>query len=293
MNLSIQSQQVRSYNRLGIEVLPGCNLNNLSDRQTTQLKKSLWEHGVIVVRKQKLTALQLEDFATKTFGNFISRSRPFELNPEIDPDLQSPRTAILGNYKGLGEEISGKFAWQWHHDKDRLPATEGLDMNEPYVVILYGVKVPTEGLDGKPHTTDFLDTIAAYNNLSLKLQKELEHISFYHSPPVRSGLHPMSPEVPRKVHPIVSKHKITHKKGLYLGSNTAIRVGMEDELEKAKSFWQQLFNTVLETTPVYSHSWQPGDVVFWDNSQVMHAGTPYDATKYQRIALRLGIVNSI
>jgi taurine dioxygenase len=293
MNLSLQNQHVRSPNRLGREVLPGCNLNNISDRQRTEFKKLLWEHGVVVVRKQKLTALQLEDFAAKTFGNFLSKARSFDLNPEIDPNLQSPRTAILGNYKGLGEEISGKFAWQWHHDKDRLPGTEGLEMNEPYIVMLYGVKVPPEGLDGKPHTTNFLDTIAAYNNLPLKLQKELEHISLYHSPPVRSGIHPMSDDVPRKVHPIISKHKITHKKGLYLGSNTAIRVGMEDELEKAKSFWQQLFNTVLETTSIYSHSWQPGDIVFWDNSQVMHSGTPYDATKHQRIALRLGIINSL
>ena len=47
---------------------------------------------------------------------------------------------------------------------------------------------------------------------------------------------------------------------------------------------------VLERTPVYSHVWEPGDIVFWDNSQVMHRGTFYDSTKYQRIALRLGVV---
>jgi taurine dioxygenase len=293
MNLSIQAKQVRSHHRLGKEVLAGCNLEKISDRQRSELKESLWQHGVVVVRKQKLTALQLEEFAAKTFGKFLPLIRTFELDPEIDPNLQSPRSGILGNYKGLGEEISGKVAWQWHHDKDRLPRTEGLDMNEPYVVMLYGVKVPPEGLDGQPHATDFLDMIEAYNNLAPKLQQELENISFYHSPPVRPGTDPMSADVPKKVHPIISQHKITGRKGLYLGSNTAIRVGLENEIEKAKSFWQQLFNTVLEATPVYAHSWQPGDIVFWDNSQVMHSGTPYDATKYQRIAIRLGIINSI
>ncbi|MBD2388792.1 TauD/TfdA family dioxygenase [Cylindrospermum sp. FACHB-282] len=43
---------------------------------------------------------------------------------------------------------------------------------------------------------------------------------------------------------------------------------------------------ILERTPVYSHVWQKGDIIFWDNSQVMHRGIPYDATKYKRIALR-------
>ncbi|MBC6429595.1 TauD/TfdA family dioxygenase [Nostoc sp. HG1] len=72
-----------------------------------------------------------------------------------------------------------------------------------------------------------------------------------------------------------------------LGSDTAIAVGMEE----AKRFWQDLFATVLDCTPVYSHVWQPGDIIFWDNSQVMHRSTPYDATKYKRIALRLGVVD--
>lgn len=285
--------QVQPRSRLGVEVLHGSNLTSISDRRIAEFKESLWEHGVVVVRQQQLTALQLEQFATRVFNDLSPRTRPFELDPEIDPDLQSPRTAILGNPQGLGEEISGKFAWKWHHDKDRLPITEGLDMNEPYVVMLYGVKVPPEGLDGKPHTTDFIDMIEAYNNLSPQQQQELEQISLYHSPPVRPGTDLMSPDVPKKVHPVVSQHKITHKAGLYLGSSSAIAVGMEDNLEKATSFWQELFQTVLATTPVFSHSWQPGDILFWDNSQVMHSGTPYDATKYQRIALRLGIIHSI
>ena len=293
MNTNVSTPQVQR-NRLGIEVLHECNLNQISDRQVAKFRESLWERGVVVVRNQQLTAMQLDKFAVKVFGNYSPRrTRPFELNRELDPDLQSPRTAILGNPQGLGGEISGKFAWRWHHDKDRLPIAEGLDMNELYVVMLYGVKVPPEGLDGKPHTTNFLDMIQAYNNLSPQQQKELENVSLYHSPPVRPGTDLMSSDVPKKVHPVVSRHKVTNKKGLYLGSNTAIPVGMENDLEQAKNYWQQLFKAVLKVTPVYSHSWQAGDILFWDNSQVMHAGTPYDATQYQRIALRLGIINSI
>ncbi|NER48659.1 MAG: TauD/TfdA family dioxygenase [Symploca sp. SIO1A3] len=279
---------VKQHSRLGKEVLQDCNLTHLTTQQVQQFKQSLWEHGVIVVKKQKLTATQLKDFAIQTFGDSILGSRPKTLDPEINLDLQSPGVSILGNAKGLSQQIIGKFAWQWHHDKDHLPKTEGLDMNSLYVVMLYGVQIPPEGTDGQPHTTNFLDMVEAYHNLDSQHRQQLEQLSMYHLSPISP---PPGEEIPRKLHPIVSTHKVTGRKGLYLGSDTSILLGLEANLEEAKQYWQDLFEKILSCTPVYSHVWQPGDIVFWDNSQVMHTGMPYDALKYQRIALRVGVVN--
>jgi taurine dioxygenase len=92
-------------------------------------------------------------------------------------------------------------------------------------------------------------------------------------------------------HPIVSTHKVTGRYCLYLGSDTSILKGLEDQPEVAKQYWQELFTAIVSCTPVYAHIWQRGDIVFWDNSQVMHTGMRYDANKYQRIALRVGVVN--
>ncbi len=69
------------------------------------------------------------------------------------------------------------------------------------------------------------------------------------------------------------------------------KTSMEDKREEAQQYWQDLFETVLQCTPVYSHIWEPADIVFWDNSQVMHRRTFYDSTKYQRLELRLGVVD--
>ncbi|MBN3898866.1 MAG: TauD/TfdA family dioxygenase [Nostoc sp. NOS(2021)] len=276
--------------RLGVEVLRGCNLSNLTNLESRELKESLWKHGVVVVRQQHITAQQLKEFAKQTFGDFMFGGPPKTLDPDISPDLQSQYVYILGNPKGPVTEPVEKYAWQWHHDKDGLPRIEGLDMNALYVVMLYGIQVP-EGVDGQPHTTEFLDMVEAYNNLDHQHQQQLEQMSMYHSPPMFSKNANVETDVPKKLHPIVSTHKVTGKKGLYLGSDTAIALGMEDRPESAKRFWQDLFETVLDCTPVYSHVWQPGDIIFWDNSQVMHRGTPYDATKYKRIALRLGVVD--
>jgi taurine dioxygenase len=80
---------IQQHSRLGKEVLQNCNLAYITDQQVQELKQSLWEHGVIVVRKQKLTASQLKEFAIQTFGDSSLGSRPKPLDPEISPDLQS------------------------------------------------------------------------------------------------------------------------------------------------------------------------------------------------------------
>jgi taurine dioxygenase len=289
MTPTIRQQIVQNHSRLGIEVLSGCNLTQLTNQQVREFKQCLWERGVVVIRKQRLTALQLQEFAKQTFGDFTLGSRVKPFDPEIDSALQSPGVAILGNPKGYTQEPIGKFAWQWHHDKDHLPRTAGLDMNALYVVMLYGVEIPAAGIDGQPHTTAFLDMVEAYNNLDRQLQRQLEQMSMLHMPPMPAA---SQQDVPMKLHPIVSTHKVTGRKGLYLGSDSAIPLGMEDKPEAAKQFWQELLQTVLTRTPVYAHVWQPGDIVFWDNSQVMHAGIPYNSQKYRRVALRVGVVDN-
>jgi taurine dioxygenase len=279
---------VKQHSRLGIEVLSGCNLDQITLRQIQELKQSLWQHGVVVVRKQNLTALQLQEFAKKTFGDAIAGIKFYSHDPEIDLDLQSPGVFLLGNPKGPTEEIGERGSWKWHQDKDHLPRTEELEMNSLYVVMLYGVEIP-QGIDGQPHTTEYLDLVEAYNNLDRDFQERLKQISLYHLPP---GASKIEEGVPSKIHPLVSTHKVTGKKGLYLGSSTDIPVGMENRLEEGRKFWVEMLETVLARTPVYSHVWQPGDIVLWDNSQVMHRGIPYDARNSRRIALRLGVVDS-
>ncbi len=287
-NISIEKSQ--NY-RLGKEILPGCNLVNLSPKQAEELKQNLWENGVIFIRNQNLTASQFTEFARQTFrDSSLGHRRPKSLDPEIPAYLQSSGCDILGNPKGLSQNVVGKIAWQWHHDKDLLPRTDGLGMNTPYVVMLYGVTIPPEGIDGQPHTTDFLDMIQAYNNFESKYQQQLEQLSMYHLSPVSSQ---PGVDIPQKLHPLVSTHQITKRKGLYLGSDSSILQGLEEQPDLAKQYWLDLFEKVLDCTPVYRHVWQPGDIVFWDNSQVMHTGKPYDATKYKRIALRVSVVNNL
>ena len=55
---------VQHHPRLCIEVLQGCSLMQLTDQQVDEFKSALWEHGVVVVRQQRLSASQLKKFAS-------------------------------------------------------------------------------------------------------------------------------------------------------------------------------------------------------------------------------------
>ena len=114
----MEYKTVTQHPRLGIEILPNCNLAQITEQQTIELKKSLWSHGVIVIKNQALTASELKEFAQKTFGDSSLGNRYKPINPEIPLHLQSSGVSILGNPQGINHKINGQFAWQWHHDKD-------------------------------------------------------------------------------------------------------------------------------------------------------------------------------
>ena len=77
---------------------------------------------------------------------------------------------------------------------------------------------------------------------------------------------------PQRVHPLVWTHR-SGRKSLVLGVTTSHVEGM-DEAEG-----RQLLASLLDhaTAPdrVYSHQWEVGDLVIWDNRGTLHRVTPY------------------
>ena len=286
----INYQTTSQHPRLGFEVCQGINLKELTSSQRLGLKHALWQHGVVFARNQHMNASEMEQFTLDTFGPMmIGDNRKRKDRPPLPPDLVSNHVAILGNPLGPVDQPLEAVAWQWHHDKDALPRLEGLAMNALYIVMLHMHKVPEAGCNGQPHTTHFLDQLEAWRSLSPERQAELRKVKLIHSPPFLTP-DAWTAETPLKTHPLVSEHELIAREGLYMGSDTAIPVGLEDNPEAARAFWDALLDEILGKCAIYSHQWQEGDIVFWDNSQVMHRGQPYDSMNNQRVGLRLGVV---
>ena len=76
-------------------------------------------------------------------------------------------------------------------------------------------------------------------------------------------------------HPIVRTHPVTGRKALYLcpGMTTEIVGWDADESAEMLAF---LFEWTTKPEFVYSHAWQAGDALMWDNACTMHRRDPFD-----------------
>jgi taurine dioxygenase len=72
--------------------------------------------------------------------------------------------------------------------------------------------------------------------------------------------------------PVVRTHPVTGRKGLFVNeAHTPSLVGMSRE--ESDKLLAQLFRHITQPEFVYTHHWQPGDLLMWDNAAVQHKAT--------------------
>jgi len=72
----------------------------------------------------------------------------------------------------------------------------------------------------------------------------------------------------------VRSHPRTGRKVYYVGSHCSHVVGWP--LDKGRALVRELTGFCIRPEHVYSHEWQAGDVIVWDNRSVLHRGRTYD-----------------
>ena len=94
-----------------------------------------------------------------------------------------------------------------------------------------------------------------------------------HSPSLAASL----PPVPQK---LVRSNPGNGARNYYLGSHAKTIRGWNDK--DARALLDDLQDRATRPEHRYSHAWQPGDLVIWDNRCLLHRGSGYDADKYRR-----------
>ena len=88
-------------------------------------------------------------------------------------------------------------------------------------------------------------------------------------------------EVPGPAHPLVRVHPATGKRALYLGrrrvwpSNYIISMPNDD----SEALLDKLWAHATQEKYAWTHYWQEGDTVLWDNRCCMHYRSEVDATQ--------------
>ena len=91
---------------------------------------------------------------------------------------------------------------------------------------------------------------------------------------------------PPIVRPLVARHPETGRKSLYL---PLCHIESVEGLGKAEgeALLKGLQEHATGAAYTYMHRWRPGDLVVWDNRCTLHAPTPFDDSRHERLMYRL------
>ncbi len=253
---------------LGATVMDIDLSKRLSEEDFATVLGALGRYGVLRFPGQAIDAAALREFSQR-FGSIQTSLTGKHHDPEV------PEVGILSNIKVDGEYIGIPDAGQdWHTDMSYRDLMG-------FVNVLFAVKVPRR--DGRAlGNTVFANTHAAYDALDPALKERLKDATathdfnkFWDKMRAREGSSrpALTPEQrakrPPAVHPVFMSHPITGRKVLYCNPGYAVRINELDEAESDRVL-ERLFAHQLEPRFLYTHSWNEGDVLIWDNFGTLH-----------------------
>ena len=248
--------------------ITGVKLGNLTDDQFSEIHAAFLEYGFLVFPGQFLSEQENIDFGLR-FGDLEFGGAPMsnqkrlaegEYGEVFDLDGQIMRTNV-------GNEA-------WHTDSTYQPLSSKCAM-------LSAVTVPEEG-----GATELADARAAYDELDEATRDQIADLSAYHSTeysqandigdfPARGGAIYHGEAYLR---PLVKVHPETGRKAIFVARHAFGIPGLSRE--ESRSLLASLTEFIVsDPRRVYSHQWQPGDTLLWDNRCILHRARPYDYSK--------------
>jgi taurine dioxygenase len=264
----------------GAEVL-GFDISTGGDARTLALlKQAILDHALLIFREQEITPQQHIAFS-RNFG---------ELEEHVQTRFllkNHPEIFVVSNVMADGKDIGAKnCALSWHSDHSymALPSLGSL---------FYAVTIPDQGGE-----TCFADMRAAYDDLPSDKKRSLTGLSAVHDylrlQQAQFPDRPLTPEqlakTPPVAHPIVRHHPESNRKSLFLGGNVIAKCLDPAGNELSRDIVMELLEIATKEKFVYTHKYQPGDLVFWDNRCTMHRAAAYDDGTYPRVMHRTTIL---
>ena len=151
----------------------------------------------------------------------------------------------------------------------------------PDLTTLHGIDIPPASAGGR---TYFWGLFAAHDALDPELRQRLASMrwrprSTYSTMKGVKQRRAMANDAPDEAspvtHPVVRTHPVSGRKALWVSTFTEWLIGIDDPDEN-KALRQQLLDHIAQDRFRYTHTWEPHDVLFWDNRSVNHARDSWD-----------------
>jgi alpha-ketoglutarate-dependent taurine dioxygenase len=253
---------------LACEVV-GLNLWEAPPPETVAALRDLWARwGVLVFRRQALGEEELAAFCA-LFGPLERTVRTDWASPVV------PEIGIISNLKdGQGRPIGGlgDGEIEWHSDQSYMihPATGAA---------LYALELPPAG-----GMTSWVDLRAAHAALPERLRAAIagrravfsyvKRLAGYQGKD-RVISEDAQKKTPPVAHTLTHTHPLTGAQALYLDSTTTTGIAGMGEAAGA-ALLDEIYEAAIQPEHVYTHHWQVGDLLLWDNGFTMHRREPFD-----------------
>lgn len=239
---------------LGVRVTGVDNI--LDDAVIGRCLEALKWRGVLLIR-----GLSLDDEAQLAFSR--------KLGPVLAPGGQEIFKVSLDPSKNpAAEYLKGTFNWHIDDTTNEVPAKATM-LTARHVAMVGG-------------GTEFANTYAAYENLPEHERKRYEGLRVVHSFEVAQRLFVPDPSekelagwrtVPTRESSLVWRRR-DGRQSLVIGATADHIVGMKPD--ESRTLLDELLDWTTQERFCYTHEWQVGDVVIWDNTGILHRALPYD-----------------
>ena len=264
----------------GVEIL-GIDVRRVDEATFAEVVEAFDEHSVLLFRRQPISDEEQIAFSRRfgpletTIRTIVSQARnPPEISSLANVDAED-RLIPHGDTRNLFN--AGNQMWHSDSSFKRVPALASL---------LSAREVPPEGGE-----TQFASMRVSYERLPDAMKRFLEgrvavHSFAYSRGLVGDGLLPLdhAAQVPPVAQALVRANPAHGRKSFYVGSHACEILGMQTD--EARTLLRELLELATRPELVYTHRWQPGDLVMWDNRCVLHRGRPWDENKYRRVMHR-------
>ena len=249
-------------------IVTNVDLNDLDEATWQSIEEAFHQHAALVFPAQHLGEDAQVAFAAR-FGD-IELLR--ENTKAIQISNKNPDGTVLGPQDFRYQTLRGNEGW--HMDSTYMPLAAKAGM-------LSAITVPPRGGE-----TELADMRAAYDALDQDMKERIADLRAYHSLYasqaklgylVETGAGYGYHDQGAPLRPLVKIHPVTGRPALCIGRHTYRIPGLDDA--EAQALLDDLVDAACQAPRVYSHNWQPGDLMVWDNRCVMHRARPYDVSE--------------
>jgi taurine dioxygenase len=267
-------------NKIGREI--SCDITEIDHESFTDIRNILFAHKVVLIKNQDLTDAQLLNFA-KLFGPVFDAKNTLVLGAEDD---KTEEVVVVGNN-------APEFQRSFLGHQEVLPHSDHQWVEKPSSIsMLYAIDV-----DSQSAPTTWTDTTAVYNELPDELKgiiqsKEIITFNPFYRPfgEVSAKYVNRDEEIPpgeQISHPLVRTHPVTGEKILYM--HRAYEMEFKDTpYEEGFQLWKELNRFIDNSTALYQHHWENGDLIIWDNRATLHYRPSFDKSQ-RRVLKRISI----